>query len=133
MSNLVFVYGTLLSGMRNHTILRNAEFKGGGVTADRFSLFAHAAYPAITLEKRNHIEGELYEVDEHIMKRLDYLEGYDPENIEPSLYERKLTSVVDRNGNEVQAWVYYQKDKVPRGMRLYETGNYRNIVSGKVK
>lgn len=82
MGHRVFVYGTLLAGEPNHYVLAGAAFLGPARTAPGFELFDLGPFPALVPGGATAVDGELYEVDDAGLARLDRLEGY------PDLYDR---------------------------------------------
>ena len=100
----VFVYGTLRKGQYNHSrldfakLIEEIDYING-------EMYNYGSFPAITLESDNRVIGEVYEVDENILRSLDSLEGY------PSFYDRK--DVVTEKGHKV--FVYFmEQEKVER-------------------
>lgn len=97
----VFVYGTLKKGQPNHKWLADARngvatFISSGTTTQKLPLVIGTRYNIPFLLSKpgigNHIHGEVYEIDEHMLTRLDELEGY------PDLYNRELQSIETDNG-----------------------------------
>lgn len=87
----VFVYGTLKRGQPNYKWLTDssngsATFISSGTTSVRFPLVIGTRYNIPFLLNRpgtgNLIAGEVYEIDEPMLSRLDVLEGY------PEFYHR---------------------------------------------
>ena len=82
MQTLVFVYGTLKRGERNHHVLAAAQYLGAVVTAEaRFTLCEYASVsspgrlaPSVEAGGTHRIAGELYAVDADLLARLDRLE-----------------------------------------------------------
>lgn len=97
--HLVFVYGTLLRGLRNHHLLAGARFVRADATVGRFTLLDFDRYPAVVPEPRHPIVGELYEVDEGTLAALDALEGY------PRWYDRVQVALRAGDASE-RAWMY---------------------------
>ena len=92
----VFVYGTLKQGYHNHYLLEGCKFEEA--EAEGFNLHA-SAYLPYAVPGEGTIKGELYEVDNEVLKRLDRLEGH------PRYYRRIKTSV--RTALEqIEAWLY---------------------------
>lgn len=98
---LVFVYGTLKVNQPNHYWLSDASnglsnFIAAGKTIERFPLVIGTRYsiPFLIDERGvgNFIEGEIYEVDENMLEKLDELEGY------PNFYTRTQIDIKDANG-----------------------------------
>lgn len=110
--NRVFVYGTLKMGFGNHATLSGASYdpaKHKCLTLDKFAMIGKDnAFPYVVEEDDDfgkYIKGELYNVDKHIMARLDTLEGY------PHHYHRKVIQVVPETGGvPISAWIYYNEE-----------------------
>jgi gamma-glutamylcyclotransferase (GGCT)/AIG2-like uncharacterized protein YtfP len=125
-TDLVFVYGSLKSDKHNHPVLTCSD---GNIhshsdylykTVENTVMISNSgAFPgiadmsAVTEEQRQHLSypilpvvGEVYRVDSHAMRNLDYLEGY------PSFYNRRLMSVLKMaEGDEkVDVWAYFQNN-----------------------
>lgn len=71
---LVFVYGSLKRGFRNHAELAGATFEGPARTAAAYRLVVMGEYPALAPGDRS-IEGELYGVTPALLEHLDEFEG----------------------------------------------------------
>jgi len=73
----VFVYGTLKRGGSNHHFLEGQRFVTEAQTKPLFALYDLGGYPGLvrTLEAPESVMGELWEVDELALSRLDVLEG----------------------------------------------------------
>jgi gamma-glutamylcyclotransferase (GGCT)/AIG2-like uncharacterized protein YtfP len=109
MKELVFVYGTLLTGQYNHAhwlAKPGASLRGRGRVLGH-SLFvqsATAAFPYAMEAKRGVVQGELWEVTAKGLERLDQLEG-----IDSGLYERaQVTAFVD--GKMEKCWIYRRRE-----------------------
>ena len=97
--HLVFVYGTLRQGgvraMRG--IFPEAKFVARACVGG--SLYDFGAYPGLLLcETGPQVAGEVYEVGEEILKRLDEIE-------EPAHYTRRPVEV-SLGGQSVTCWIY---------------------------
>lgn len=90
---LVWVYGTLKAGFHNHaaTGMHAAVLVGRATTIDRFPLLTLSPYRVpFMLDAAgvgSRVEGEVYEVDDVLLDRLDTLEGH------PSWYLRREVKV----------------------------------------
>lgn len=86
----VFVYGSLLSGMGNHGLLKDAVFVGKTTSPPEFLMIDIGYFPGvIEHDKGMPIVGEVYEVTDEQLNRLDILEGYRSSNPEGGLYNRR--------------------------------------------
>lgn len=97
----VFVYGTLKNGQPNHHWLTNAtnglaEFLAEGKTENLFPLVIATKYNVPFLLNKpgtgKNLKGEIYNVDETMLAKLDILEDY------PRLYDRQIHEIVTNDG-----------------------------------
>ena len=80
----LFVYGTLMRGEPNHHLLgARARAVSGAVTAPRYRLVDLGEYPVLLGGGAEAVRGELYDLDEATLRRLDRFEGH------PSLFCRQ--------------------------------------------
>ena len=104
--NRVFVYGTLKRGQRNFHYLRDALFIGEFVTQSIYSMYEFEDYPAVSLDGRHAIEGEVFHVTDHQFRMLDKLEWY------PDFYQRiEITTTYG------DAWMYIVKTELCEGRK----------------
>lgn len=98
---LVFVYGTLRRGQRNHHLLRRATFLGEARTRPIYRLVDLGPYPGLCDWPENGfaVQGEVWQVDPATLALLDALEEV------PTLYRRQSIELQDDFG-EVQAYFY---------------------------
>ena len=104
--NRVFVYGTLKRGQRNFHFLRHAEFVAEFTTERIYSMFEFDDYPAVCLDGRHAIQGEIYHVTDRQFKMLDDLEWY------PHFYQR-----IEIPTDHGDAWMYIIKRHLCLGKR----------------
>lgn len=98
MSHKLFVYGTLKKGFSNNHHLETSKFHGKNVTADKtFSMRSLGFFPAVFHGGEHAISGELFEVDDETLERIDRLEG------NGRFYNREEVLLQD---GEV-AWMYF--------------------------
>jgi gamma-glutamylaminecyclotransferase len=72
----IFVYGTLKRGGSNHRFLGGQRFVGTARTEPAFRLYQLDGYPGMVGAPGGlSIEGEIWEVDDAALARLDELEG----------------------------------------------------------
>jgi gamma-glutamylcyclotransferase (GGCT)/AIG2-like uncharacterized protein YtfP len=93
----VFVYGTLMKGELHHTSIQHARFVRTAETQPAYDLVQIDYYPAMLPGGQVAIRGELYEVDDETLARLDELEEV------PHYYERQVITLAD--GSEAQTYV----------------------------
>ena len=109
---LVFVYGTLKRGEKNHHWLDGASWQG---EAELSGVLLHdlGPFPMAVIGEGTAI-GEVYAVEERGLARLDELEGY------PRLYDRQMLSLNDGR----QAWVYLGRPRQVRHAPLVVGGSW---------
>jgi gamma-glutamylcyclotransferase (GGCT)/AIG2-like uncharacterized protein YtfP len=106
-THLVFVYGSLLSGEHNHGLLGGATFRGIASTWPHFRLYDLGSFPGVVEHHKGRvIVGEVYEVDDATLARLDRLEGH------PRMYERRTVACVGPGLRVHKAWLYVYKGRV---------------------
>jgi gamma-glutamylcyclotransferase (GGCT)/AIG2-like uncharacterized protein YtfP len=117
----VFVYGTLKRGGSNHPFLAGQRFLGRGRTPPGFTLYALGGYPGMVRadDDRAGVEGEVWEVDDACLARLDELEG-----LAEGLYERVGLDLVPSEAGRAQAYLYLRSVDGRRrlGSRWPESG-----------
>ncbi|MBJ95723.1 MAG: gamma-glutamylcyclotransferase [Rickettsiales bacterium] len=86
---LLFVYGTLLRGQRNHHFLGGSEFIAAVRTAPVYRLVSLGSFPALREAGNHSIPGELYAVSNTVLLRCDALEGH------PHFYLRRHIELAD--------------------------------------
>jgi gamma-glutamylaminecyclotransferase len=103
MSHMVFVYGTFKKGFPNHDgNMDGARLVGKFKTLDKYPLVINGerGSPCILNEpgKGYQVQGELYEVDDEGLARMDALEGIN----RPDGYRRHTISVVSLSKNKAE-------------------------------
>jgi gamma-glutamylcyclotransferase (GGCT)/AIG2-like uncharacterized protein YtfP len=93
--HLLFVYGTLKKGCSRSSVLESSRFIGVAKTTPNYKLYDCGTYPALVENMEfPHcglgVWGELYEVGDSIMHRLDQIEG-----VAVGLYKRALVNLSD--------------------------------------
>ena len=106
---ILFLYGTLKRGQRNHALVRDQRFLGEAVTAARYRLVDLGPYPGLVRDEANGVavRGELWEVSACVLGELDDFEGV------PEEYTRGAIEVVGVEGVEG----YFYNRPVPEGVR----------------
>ena len=123
-TDLLFVYGSLLSGMGNHSLLDNEEsdLVDTFETESIYSLRDLGYYPGVHKDGITSIKGELWSVSERVWERVEQLEGY------PSFYDR--TPLETPHG---QAQMYILDEDDLTGRSLVESGDWKAhyLASGR--
>ena len=103
--NIIFVYGSLRTGLKNHHMLNNSQYMGEFTSEENFHLVAYKnlQFPYLVnlpIDKfKTKIKGEIYKVNSYTLTTLDLLESH------PDIYQRQLKIFTD--GKEtIEAWVY---------------------------
>jgi gamma-glutamylaminecyclotransferase len=104
---ILFVYGTLRRGGRNHRLVADQTFLGEAVTAPRHRVVDLGPYPGLVRDAANglSVHGELYAVSECCLEELDDFEGV------PELFVREWIEVEGHG----EVWAYYWAGPVPGG------------------
>ncbi|MCX7881775.1 MAG: gamma-glutamylcyclotransferase [Brevinematales bacterium] len=103
---LLFVYGTLRRGKKEHSLLANSPFVASGyVEGTLYDL--GVGFPALGLDEvQGRVYGEVYEVSEDLLQTLDHYEGCSPENEEESLYIRQEITFYPEKGKPFPVVAY---------------------------
>ena len=98
----------------------------------RASLFDLGIYPAAVPATEGNVWGEVYEMSEPqtVLRALDDIEGYRPDDPDKSLYSRTATQVTMPDGSREQAWVYFYNAPLGRAPRI-ASGDYLDHLSAK--
>lgn len=115
MEYLVFAYGSLLPGERDHDLLHGAEHVGPARTMPRFHLVELTQFPALVPGGRLEVVGELYRVSRSMLLAIDVRKEV------PRLFAREQIELSD--GQLVHAYTL-RPDQVP-GRRRLRHGDWR--------
>ena len=128
MPDLVFFYGTLMSGFRRpgrERLERQLQPVGRGWI--RAALFDLGIYPAAIPAADSRVWGEIHRMLEPdaVLSALDEIEGFRPGEPDASLYTRAETDVTfgDRPGSVGKAWAYFYNAPLGRAQRI-DSGDY---------
>ena len=135
-NDLLFVYGTLLSGLSNHHHMQGALCLGPASVQG--ALFDLGEYPAMLVagsraEPLETVLGELYQIEASHWQRLDTLEEVDPESIENSMYLRvtsEVTWLASETPQTLRAQVYVYNWSLEGRPRI-ESGDFRRHIANK--
>jgi gamma-glutamylcyclotransferase (GGCT)/AIG2-like uncharacterized protein YtfP len=106
---LLFIYGTLMPGLRLEAEMHGARFVGAAQVSGR--LVDVGRYPGLLLDLSagdGTVTGEVYEVDDAHLARLDVVEGLVHGDRAASQYWREAVTVLGGllHGQSVQSYVY---------------------------
>lgn len=121
MEKLLFVYGTLMQGMRNHVHLEKAKFVGPAETKPEYELLYNGSIPAMRAGSES-VKGELYEVDEATLSGLDVVE-----DVTANLYERQEIEIDGKTAIAYLGGNIFNQDT----WEHVPNGDYRALVEGQ--
>jgi gamma-glutamylcyclotransferase (GGCT)/AIG2-like uncharacterized protein YtfP len=126
MTNLVFFYGTLMTGFKRPGRSRiDPKLTAVGRGSIQAALFDLGIYPAAIPASDGRVFGEIHrmiDVD-GVLEALDEIEGYRPGQPDASLYTRVETPVTFDDGHVEQAWAYFYNAPLGRAQRI-ASGDY---------
>jgi len=126
MTDLVFFYGTLMSGFKRAGRSRvESKLTAMGRGSIGAALFDLGIYPAAIPSADSRVNGEVYRMSDgdNVLAVLDELEGHRPAEPDTSLYRRIETPVTMGDGQVAQAWVYFYNAPLGQAQRI-ESGDY---------
>jgi gamma-glutamylcyclotransferase (GGCT)/AIG2-like uncharacterized protein YtfP len=127
MADLVFFYGTLMSGFRRPgRVPLDAALRLVGRGFIQAALFDMGLYPAAIPAADSKVWGEVNEIldTDSVLATLDEIEGYNANDPDNGLYVRRKAPVTLDDGSVKSAWVYFYNAPLGRAERI-ESGNYR--------
>ncbi len=132
MKTFIFVYGTLRQNYHNHAYLNTANFLGEAKTQDKFVMHVNGRIPFVSgSQSISHILGEVYEVDDLTLARLDELEGCYPISNNPirfdskSWYTRKQVAIQFSDWDKViSVWMYFNEKEIHHP--IISSGDYKD-------
>ena len=130
MTDLVFFYGTLMSGFERPGRSRiDSKLTPVGRGWIKATLFDLGIYPAAIPASDEHVLGEVHRMRDvdAVLAALDEIEGYSQDDPDRSLYTRALTDVVLPDGADARAWVYFYNAPLGRAPRI-PSGDYLEHV-----
>src|SRR3954462_12072877 len=126
MTNLVFFYGTLMSGFQRPGRARlDHALRPVGRGSIQAALFDLGIYPAAIPAHDSRVWGEVHQMldAEAVLATLDEIEGFSASEPDSSLYTRAEISVTFDDGRVVNAWVYFYNAPLGRAERI-RSGDY---------
>ena len=120
----LFIYGTLMPGLRLEAQMHGAQFLGPAQVPGR--LVDVGRYPGL-LQGDGQVTGEVYEVDDAHLARLDGVEGVVPGDRAASQYWRENVTVLSGplQGQLVQTYVF---NRPVEGCTPIPHGDYRRYI-----
>jgi gamma-glutamylcyclotransferase (GGCT)/AIG2-like uncharacterized protein YtfP len=126
MTDLVFFYGTLMSGFRRPGRARLDDvLRPVGRGWIRAALFDLGLYPAAVPAPDSRVWGEVHRMldPEAVLSELDDIEGHSEREPDASLYNRREIPVAFETGGTDLAWVYFYNAPLGRAERI-PSGDY---------
>jgi gamma-glutamylcyclotransferase (GGCT)/AIG2-like uncharacterized protein YtfP len=126
MIDLVFFYGTLMSGFKRPVRERlDRKLRPEGRGWIRAALFDLGIYPAAIPAADGRVWGEVYRMTDPrtVLRALDEIEGYSAAEPDASLYTRVETPVTFDDGRTASAWAYFYNAPLGRAERI-ASGDY---------
>jgi gamma-glutamylcyclotransferase (GGCT)/AIG2-like uncharacterized protein YtfP len=125
----VFVYGSLLKGMGNHPLLKDSKCIGTTISPEGFDMIDLGYFPGVLQndESIGKVIGEVYEVDDDTLRRLDCLEGFDSNNPHNGMYNR--ITIETELGN---AYIYTYNNRHGRISDFVPNGDWRSYYKTKM-
>jgi gamma-glutamylaminecyclotransferase len=110
MGTVLFVYGTLKRGERNHRLMADQRFLGPAVTAAKYRVIDLGPHPVLIPDAEHglSVTGELWEVSDCALDELDEFEGI------PDPFDRRAIEIM---GDERSVQAYFWVRGVPPGTR----------------
>ena len=133
MTDLVFFYGTLMSGFKRPGRERlDTKLTPVGRGAIHAALFDVGLYPAAIPASDAYVQGELHRMSDAVavLRELDAIEGFRPEQPDASLYLRLETPVTLGDGRTESAWTYFYNAPLGNSPRI-ESGDYLDYLRVK--
>jgi gamma-glutamylcyclotransferase (GGCT)/AIG2-like uncharacterized protein YtfP len=130
MADLVFFYGTLMTGFdRRRRIGIDSKLTFAGRGWIRAALFDLGLYPAAIPDPGGQVWGEAYSTDDPfaVLRALDEIEGYRPNDPDRSLYTRAQIPVTFEDGRVESAWAYFYNAPLGGAQRI-PSGDYLEHV-----
>ena len=126
MTDLVFFYGTLMSGFHRPGRTRlDRVLTPVGRGWIQAALFDLGIYPAAVPASDTRVWGEIHRMldIESVLSTLDEIEGFSIAEPDKSLYIREAIPVTFEDGQVRSAWVYFYNAPLGRAERI-QSGDY---------
>ena len=130
-----FVYGTLIPDQPNYYLWKDSIVDTKNGLIRNHQLFDMGHYPMIVESDGNNVYGMImyikYEDYDKIIKVIDNLEGYNPENHGSSAYNREKRDIELENGEIEKAWIYIGSEEYISKENAVKDGNWVKHISKK--
>jgi gamma-glutamylcyclotransferase (GGCT)/AIG2-like uncharacterized protein YtfP len=126
LTDLVFFYGTLMSGFKREGRARlDAMLEPQGRGWIQAALFDLGIYPAAVPATDSRVWGEVHRMvdTDAVLASLDEIEGFRPSEPDASLYRRVEAAVRLEDGRDATVWTYFYNAPLGRAERI-ESGDY---------
>jgi gamma-glutamylcyclotransferase (GGCT)/AIG2-like uncharacterized protein YtfP len=133
LTELVFFYGTLMTGFRRPGRARvEARLAAEGRGSINAALFDLGIYPAAIPATDSRVRGEVHRMldSKEVLAALDEIEGFRADQPDSSLYRRVETPVTFDDGRAATAWVYFYNAPLGRAQRI-DSGDYLEYLNVK--
>jgi gamma-glutamylcyclotransferase (GGCT)/AIG2-like uncharacterized protein YtfP len=133
LTDLVFFYGTLMSGFKREGRARlDAQLTPQGRGWIHATLFDLGLYPAAIPAADGRVWGEVHRMADvdAALAVLDEVEGFRPTEPDNSLYTRVETAVTFEDGHVAAAWAYFYNAPLGGAQRI-ESGDYLEYLKVK--
>lgn len=127
----LFVYGSLCSGERHHSLISNfvVDLRPARARGSVYRL--QVGYPVLVDSERQWIEGELVTLrdPERLFPILDSFHGFSPQRKDQSLFLRKQAAVLTEVSQSISGWAYFvSKDRLPVSAKEIPDGNWKKSL-----
>ena len=126
MTDLVFFYGTLMTGFKRAGRSRiDSKLTPVGRGWMAATLFDLGIYPAAIPASDSRVWGEAHRMVDRddVLAALDEIEGFRPGQPDASLYTRVETPITFEDGHVETAWAYFYNAPLGRAQRI-ASGDY---------
>lgn len=126
MTDLVFFYGTLMSGFQRPGRTRlDRVLVPVGRGWIHAALFDLGIYPAAIPAADSRVWGEVHQMldSESVLSNLDEIEGHSAADPDTSLYTREEVPVTFEDGRVATVWTYFYNAPLGRAERI-DSGDY---------
>ena len=126
---LVAVYGSLRKGLHNHKVLGGSELVGTFVSEPKYTMISLGGFPGLYQKGNTSVTFEVYKVNNAILSSVNGLEGYDPNGVNNTFYDRKIISTPFGD-----AFTYtYVRELDRESDNIVQSGNWKTYLEESQK